>query len=82
MIQTNPERTSVIYQCWGGSRSIDSINPLRNQGFGASSTGAGTGAVSRMKRSSAATIAAASAGEAPGAMSSSLGRRLGTGRSV
>ena len=52
---------------------------MRNHGFGGSSTGAGVGAVSRMNRSSAATIAAASSGEAPGATSSSCGRRLGIG---
>jgi hypothetical protein len=36
--------------------------------------------VSRMKRSSAATTAAASSGEAEGATILSSGRRLGTGR--
>jgi hypothetical protein len=36
--------------------------------------------VSRMKRSSAATTAAASSGEAEGATIRSSGRRLGTGR--
>jgi len=42
----------------------------------AAGSGAGVGAVSRMKRSSAATTAAASSGEAVGAMISSFGRRL------
>ena len=41
-----------------------------------SATGASRGAVSLMKRSSAATTAAASCGEAAGAISSSWGRRL------
>ena len=82
MIQTNPERLCGFYQSWGGSRSSDSTKPARNQGFGVSSTGAGTGAVSRMNRSSAATIAAASGSEAPGAISSSFGRRFGTARSL
>ena len=56
-----------------------SSSPRWNQGFGAGSCAAGRGAVSRMKRSSAATTAAASSGEAAfGAMISSWGRRFGT----
>jgi sulfur-carrier protein len=50
----------------------------RIHALGPTGVGAGFGAVSRMKRSSAATTAAASAGEAAGATICSLGRRLGT----
>lgn len=47
----------------------------------AAGRGAGPGIVSRMKHSSAATIAAASSGEAAGATISSFGRRLTMGGS-
>jgi hypothetical protein len=50
----------------------------RCQGRWLGPVGAGLGAVSRMNRSSAATIAAASWGEALGAISFSCGRRLTT----
>jgi hypothetical protein len=53
---------------------------MRAQGSGPAGAEAGAGAVSRMKRSSAATIAAASSGEAAGATSCRRGRRLTTGR--
>ena len=50
---------------------------MRRQGSEDSGAGAGAGAVARMKRSSAATTAAASSGVADGAMSFSRGARAG-----
>src|SRR3954452_990322 len=61
------------------SRSTPSSSAVRCQGLGGGSAGAGGGAVSRRKRSTAATKAAAPAGDALGATISSFGRRLGTG---
>jgi hypothetical protein len=56
----------------------DSSMAARCHGSRRGAGGATGGAVSRMKRSSAATIAAASWGEALGAISFSWGRRLTT----
>ena len=65
---------------WRGARSTASRRAASTHGLGRSGAGAGVGAVSRMKRSSAATTAAASSGDAEGATIFSWGRRLGTGR--
>lgn len=62
----------------GGSGCLltPSCSAASRQGLGRLGGGAGWGAVSRMKRSSAATTAAASSGEAFGATICSWGRRL------
>ena len=65
---------------WRGPRSTASSRAASSQALGRSGAAAGVGAVSRMKRSSAATTAAASSGEADGATICSWGRRFGTGR--
>ncbi len=62
-----------------GAWPVPSSRPARPHGGGAAGAGAAAGAVSRMKRSSAATTAAASCGEAAGATMRSCGRRF-TGR--
>lgn len=61
----------------GAARSTPSRIATRRQGSDGSAAGAGAGAVARMKRSSAATTAAASSGEAEGAINSSRGARAG-----
>jgi alanine dehydrogenase len=55
---------------------IPSYSAARCQGFCFGAGGTGVGAVTRMNRSSAATTAAASSGEASGATIVSLGRRF------
>jgi hypothetical protein len=65
---------------WRGSRSTASSRAASIHPPGRSGAAAGVGAVSRMKRSSAATTAAASSGDAEGATIFSWGRRLGTAR--
>ncbi len=62
-----------------GARATPSRSAASCHGLRLSSGGAGTGAVSRMNRSSAATTAAASSGDALGATMVSFGRRF-TGR--
>lgn len=57
------------------SRSTPSRIAARRHGSDGSTAGAGAGAVARMKRSSAATTAAASSGEADGAINVSFGAR-------
>ncbi len=59
-----------------GARLTLSSRAARCHGLGLGAGGAGTGAVSRMNRSSAATTAAASSGEAVGATIVSFGRRF------
>jgi len=59
------------------SRSTPSRIATRRQGSDGSGAGATAGAVARMKRSNAATTAAASSGEAEGAINFSLGVRAG-----
>ena len=59
-----------------GARLTLSSRAARCHGLGLGAGGAGTSAVSRMNRSSAATTAAASSGEAVGATIVSFGRRF------
>ena len=59
-----------------GALLTPSSRAARCHGLGLGAGGAGTGAVSRMNRSSAATTAAASSGEAVGATIVSFGRRF------
>ncbi len=59
------------------SRSTPSRIATRRHGSDGSTAGAEAGAMARMKRSRAATTAAASSGEAEGAMSFSRGARAG-----
>lgn len=73
-----PDRERAQLQGGGscGSRATPSYSAACCQGQGRSSGGTVAGAVSRMNRSSAATTAAASSGEAPGATIENFGRRF------
>src|SRR4051812_17448041 len=74
---TREPHSAAAYQgSRGGSRPTPSRRAARTQGFGAGSTGAGGGAVSRRNCSIAASTAAASSGEADEPCSSRRGRRF------
>ena len=75
-----PQRGQFYAQggCSSGCLAIPSSSAACCQGFRSGAGAAGRGAVSRMKRSSAATTAAASSADALGATMVNLGRRFTT----